>query len=109
MRKFLCAIALLCSASIAWAQYVPVHAQLSDGTGNLSTTAYLHFELQNCGKNWPTVSSNPLVIVNTAFDLKPNQPDGSILGQVIPNDQILCGLIPSTLWKVTRSEEHTSE
>jgi hypothetical protein len=29
------------------AQYIPVYAKLTDGTGNVSKTAYLHFELQN--------------------------------------------------------------
>jgi hypothetical protein len=72
-------------------QYIPVYAKLTDGAGNVSKTAYLHFELQNCGSNFPIVPGNSQVVVQTAFDIKPNQSDGSILGQVIPNDLILCG------------------
>jgi hypothetical protein len=37
--------------------------------GAISKTAFLHFELQNCGANYPTVPSNPAVVVQTAFDL----------------------------------------
>jgi hypothetical protein len=73
---------------------------LTDGTGNVST-AFLHFELQDCGRNFPIVAGNAQVVVQTAFDIKPNQTDGSILGQVIPNDLILCGNTSSTFWKVT--------
>jgi hypothetical protein len=57
------------------AQYIPVYAKLTDGTGNVSKTAYLHFELQNCGSNFPIVPGNSRVIVQTSFNLKPNQPD----------------------------------
>jgi len=67
------------------ALYIPVYAKLTDGTGNVSKTTYLHFELQNCGSNFPIVPGNSQVVVQTAFDIKPNQSDGSILGQVIPN------------------------
>jgi hypothetical protein len=42
-------------STIACAQYIPVHAKLTDGTGNVSKTAFLHFELQNCGSNFPIV------------------------------------------------------
>jgi len=59
------------------------------------------FELQNCGSNFPIVPSNSQVVVQTAFDIKPNQSDGSILGQVIPSDLILCGNTTRTFWKVT--------
>ena len=40
-------------STIACAQYIPVYAKLTDGTGNVSKTAYLHFELQDCGSNLP--------------------------------------------------------
>jgi hypothetical protein len=83
------------------AQYVPVYAKLTDGTGNVSKTAFLHFELQGCGSNFPIVPNNTQVVVQTAFDIKPNQSDGSIIGQVVPNDLILCDNTASTFWKVT--------
>ena len=38
-------LTLLLSAPL-FAQYVPVSAKLTDGTGNVSKTAFLHFELQ---------------------------------------------------------------
>jgi hypothetical protein len=44
---------------------------LTDGTGNVSKTAYLHFVLQNCGSNFPIVPGNSQVVVQTAFDIKP--------------------------------------
>jgi hypothetical protein len=80
---------------------------LTDGTGNVSKTAYLHFVLQNCGSNFPIVPGNSQVVVQTAFDIKPNQSDGSILGQVIPNDLILCGNTSRTFWKVTPMKNST--
>jgi hypothetical protein len=48
-------------SSLACAQYIPVYAKLTDGTGNVSKTAYLHFELQNCGSNFPIVPGNSQV------------------------------------------------
>jgi hypothetical protein len=69
--------------------------KLTDGTGNVSKTAFLHFELQSCGSNFPIVPNNAQVVVQTAFDIKPNQSDGSIIGQVIPNDLILCDNTPA--------------
>jgi hypothetical protein len=38
---------LLLFSAVACAQYIPAYAKLTDGTGNVSKTAYLHFELQN--------------------------------------------------------------
>lgn len=96
---------------------VPVSAQLTDGTGSVATTGFLHFELQNCGNNFPVipsnagVSQNPWTIVRTSFDLKPNQSDGSILGQVLPNkgtNQILCGNVPSTYYVVTAMKDSST-
>jgi len=52
---------------------VPVYAKLTDSSGNIVATAFLHFQLVNCGVNYPTVASNTLTVVQTAFDLKPNQ------------------------------------
>jgi hypothetical protein len=52
---------LLLFSAVACAQYIPVYAKLTDGTGNVSKTAYLHFELQNCGSNFPIVPGNSQV------------------------------------------------
>jgi hypothetical protein len=56
----------------AASSYIPVYAKLTDGTGNVSKTAYLHFELQNCGSNFPTPNgvansmlANPSVTLST--------------------------------------------
>lgn len=90
---------------------VTVNAQLTDGTGSTTPTGFLHFELQNCGNNYPSLaanpgpSQNPWTIVKTAFDLKPNQSDGSIMGQVLGNDQILCGNVASTYYTVTAMKD----
>lgn len=102
------AVSVLCPA-----QAVFVNAQLTDGSGSVANAAFLHFELDNCGNNFPTIASpgasqNPWTIVRTAFDLKPNQPDGSIEGQVLGNDVILCGGVASTYYKVTAMKDATT-
>lgn len=82
-------------------QIASVVAKLTDGTGNVYKQGFLHFELQNCGANLPTPASGTQTIVNPSFDIKPTQVNGTILGQVIANDQILCGNIKSTYYVVT--------
>jgi hypothetical protein len=42
---------------------VTVSANLTDGTGATFRTAYLHFQLLNCGDNFPAVPSSPSLIV----------------------------------------------
>jgi hypothetical protein len=32
--------------------HIPVYAKLTDGTGNVSKSAYRHFDLRNCGSNF---------------------------------------------------------
>ena len=104
-------ILLLCLCFCASAQIVTVNALLTDGGGNQVPTGFLHFELENCGNNFPTLglnpglSQNPWTVVKTAFDLAPNQPDGSIIGQVIGNDLILCGNVASTYYQVTAMKD----
>ena len=58
-------------------------ATLKNGTGTTLTTAYLHFELWNCGMNFPTVSGQPRTIVQFTFDLKANPTTGAITGTVL--------------------------
>lgn len=105
-REVSLALLLLCVASLARAQ-VSVNALLTDGTGSAITTGFLHFELENCGNNNPVLANNPglfqnpWTVVRTAFDMHPNQPDGSIVGQVLANDQLLCGNVASTYYMVT--------
>jgi hypothetical protein len=88
-------LAILLSSASATVSFT---AQLGVGTGSLSRTAYLHFELFNCGPFRPIASNNPLVIVETSFDAKPSPLTGMISKSVIGNDQILCGNVPSTQW-----------
>jgi hypothetical protein len=61
----------------------------------------LELELYNCGYNFPTVSNNPLTPIKTSFDVKPSSQNGTITGQILANDAILCGGIASTQWRVT--------
>jgi hypothetical protein len=99
MRKLFSIFLLLWAAS-ACAQTVPVTAKLTDGSGNPVPGAYLHFELYNCGNNYPSVRSAGLVVVQRSFDLQPNSA-GIVSGVITPNDLILCGNVTSTLWTVT--------
>lgn len=83
------------------AQTATVKAKLTDGTGSVYRQGFLHFELQNCGSNFPVVAGNSLTVVKTSFDMKPTQVDGTILGQILGNDQIMCGNVASTFYVVT--------
>ena len=63
--------------------------------GDITPTLY------NCGYNFPTVSNSPLTPIKTSFDIKPSSQNGTITGQILANDAILCGGIASTQWRVT--------
>ena len=82
---------------------VPVTATLIDGQGNVQKTAYLHWQLWNCGNNVPQIIGNPYAIVSQQFDMHPSPTSGLISGSVYGNDQILCGNVKSTQWPVTPS------
>lgn len=103
MRKTLhfagCILAFFAFALPSLSQ-VTVTASLTDGTGTVYRTAYLHFQLQNCGAN-PPVTTGTTMIVQDSFDLRPSSPGSSISGTVIGNDQILCGDVKSTSYLVT--------
>src|SRR4051812_23337254 len=101
LSKALISVTLL--SVIASAQ-VPVVAHLVDGQGHGISGSFLRFELWNCGPNFPVSTVSPLVIVQRSFDLKATGA-GFISGQVIPNDQILCGNVPSTRWLVTAMKD----
>ena len=80
---------------------VTVSANLTDGTGATYRTAYLHFQLLNCGDNFPAVPSSPALIVQDSFDIHPTLSTGLVTGSIIGNDQILCGNVASTWYQVT--------
>jgi hypothetical protein len=60
-----------------------------------------------CGDNFPVVSNSVLAPVKTSFDIKPNQSNGTIYGQVLGNDQILCG--PCSFNSVARQADEGLE
>jgi hypothetical protein len=99
MKRVLSVFLLLCAS--AFAQYASIQAQLTDGSGNTSAQGFLHFELYNCGYNFPTVNGSAITPVRTSFDVKSTSVNGVIFGQILGNDQILCGGVASTQWRVT--------
>lgn len=87
-------------AVISQAQ-VTVSANLTDGTCATYRTVYLHFQLLNCGDNFPAVPSAPSLLVQDSFDIHPSLTTGLVTGTIIGNDQILCGNVASTWYQVT--------
>jgi len=59
------ALVVLCFVPSLFAQYATVSANLGDITGNNSLQSFLHFELYNCGYNFPVVSNSSLIPVRT--------------------------------------------
>jgi hypothetical protein len=84
-----------------------VSANLTDGTGATYRTAYLHFQLLNCGDNFPAVPSQPGMIVQDSFDNHPTLTTGLVTGTIIGNDQIVCGNVASTWYQVTPMKDST--
>ena len=80
---------------------VTVSANLTDATGATYRTAYLHFQLLNCGDNFPAVPSSPGLIIQDSSDIHPTLTTGLVTGTIIGNDQILCGNVASTWYQVT--------
>jgi len=74
MRKRLTVLlaTLFLLSAICFGQGVAVTAHLVNGQGQNITTAYLHFELWNCGKNVPQVIGQPPTIVPNQFDMHAN-------------------------------------
>ena len=103
MRKRLTVLlaTLFLLSAICFGQGVAVTAHLVNGQGQNITTAYLHFELWNCGKNVPQVIGQPLVVVPNQFDMHANPTTGIIAGNIYGNNEILCGGVESTEWLVT--------
>lgn len=99
MKLILSWLASLLLLASCQAQYATVHALLTDPSGSVPASAFLHVELRNCGDNFPSYANS--VVAQTAFDLRPSQADGSIVGQVLGSDVILCGGVASTFYHVT--------
>jgi len=98
MRKTIAVLAVvLLATALSFAQGVAVTAHLVNGQGQNIKTAYLHFELWNCGKNVPQVIGQPLVVVPNQFDMHADPTTGLIAGNIYGNNEILCG----TEWLVT--------
>jgi hypothetical protein len=57
----------------------------TDGTGTVYRTAFLHFQLQNCGANIP-LSGSTSIIVQDSFDLRPATAGSSISVTVVGTD-----------------------
>lgn len=104
-NSLLLAVAVLLSSLPSLSQ-VTVTANLTDGTGTTYRTAFLHFQLVNCGANTPAVTGIE-TIVQDSFDLRPATPGSTISGTVIGNDQITCGGIASTYYVVTPMKDAT--
>lgn len=98
MKAWTAILVLLCAALPAYS-VVTVNASLSDVGQNLPKTAFLRFELENCGDNIPQVPNNLLAIVLPKIDLRPV--NGVISGSVLGNNEILCGGVPSTFYHIT--------
>lgn len=101
--KLLRILLFVCSCLLPLAlagQGVTVTATLTDGQGIVQKTAYLHWQLWNCGNNVPQTSGG--AIVAQQFDMRANPTTGLISGSVYGKDEILCGNVNSTQWIVTQ-------
>jgi hypothetical protein len=103
MRKTI--LFLLLFAGLASAQ-VSINTNLTtgtmtSGTANIYRTAYLHFQLVNCGDNTPVMPGTTNGIVQDSFDLHPSTPGSAIVGQIVGNDQITCGNVVSSYYVLT--------
>jgi hypothetical protein len=78
---------------------------MTSGVANLYRTAYLHFQLVNCGDNIPVMPGQPNAVIQDSFDLRPATPGSAIVGEIIGNDQITCGNVISTYYEVTAMKD----
>ena len=104
--RTLFSLLLLCAAAIPLSAQVSINTNLTTGTmttgvANLYRTAYLHFQLINCGDNIPVMPGSSNAVVQDSFDLRPATPGSAIVGEIIGNDQITCGNVISTYYQVT--------
>src|SRR5260370_545653 len=102
-RAIQCAVLLAaCGLRLLAQPGITVTASLVDGQGNVQTSAYLHFQLWNCGTNVPQIIGNSQAVVAQQFDMRPNPASGLISGVIFGNNQIACGGIQSTQWPGTQ-------
>lgn len=97
---------LLLFAGLAASAQVSINTNLTTGTmtsgvTNIYRTAYLHFQLVNCGDNTPIMPGTTNGIVQDSFDLHPSTPGSAIVGQIVGNDQITCGNVVSSYYVLT--------
>lgn len=96
--RWLAALAFV--SSFATAQLVTVHSTIGTGAGTpASGRNYLHFDLYNCGNQFP-VRVGTSVFVSRTFDVAADK-TGVAAGTVVGNDQITCGGAFSTQWRVS--------
>lgn len=107
MRRLL-TLLILSFAAVAMplSAQVSINTNLTTGTmttgvANLYRSAYLHFQLVNCGDNVPVMPGQSNAVVQDSFDLRPSTPGSAIIGEIIGNDQITCGNIISTYYEIT--------
>ena len=106
MRKLFRSAAVLALLSAALsAQLVTVHSKVGLGSGSPpSGKNYLHFDLYNCGQNFPIqldpTTGGIMTVVSRTFDIVANS-QGIAQGTVVPSDQISCGNVISTQWRVS--------
>ncbi len=67
MKRFLLPILVLLSSLSAFRQYANVSATLTDGTGSIALSAYLHFSLRNCGGPQEGWSARSVALIVTLF------------------------------------------
>jgi hypothetical protein len=107
---FVAGLLLAASLSAPLSGQVSINTNLTTGTmttgvANLYRTAYLHFQLVNCGDNIPVMPGQSNAVVQDSFDLRPATPGSAIVGQIIGNDQITCGNVISTYYEVTAMKD----
>lgn len=78
-----------------------VTGQMTGSVADIYRTAYLHFQLVNCGDNVPVLQGQGTAVVQDSFDLRPATPGSAIVGNILGNDQMSCGNILSTYYLVT--------
>jgi hypothetical protein len=78
LLKFTASLCFFFALALNLHSQVTVSANLTDGTGATYRTAYLHFQLLNCGDNFPAVPSQPGLITQDSFDIHPTLTTGLV-------------------------------
>ena len=99
------ALALSIFSTAAFAQVAIntnlVTGQMTGSVADIYRTAFLHFQLVNCGDNVPVMQGQATAMVQDSFNLYPSTPGSAIVGSIIGNDQLTCGNVISTYYIVT--------